>query len=193
MFDKPYSFEFLGAKETLVPNPVQVIQYRFKAKLRRYLVTLEVFSYDVVAIKYCDIKDKEAANRFDKIFNENDAFRVITTCLFIMLDYWNKHPETTFAFYAVPRKWKEALLAEKKLTEKQTEKYIERFKKVRFTIYKYAMVNLFPPKHFIQLRDTKNSIYVLLNKKQKKPKTTLKFLGKYLAENYEMIFELDEE
>jgi hypothetical protein len=119
MFDSPYSFDYLGAKDTLAPNPIKVIQYRFKAKYRRYLVTLEVFSYGVVAIKYCDVKDKDASNRFDKIFNDNDAFRVISTCLFIMLDYWKKHPATTFAFYAVPRKRKEALLKEKALLKRK--------------------------------------------------------------------------
>ena len=60
MFDKPYPFDYLGTKETLVPNPIQVVHYRFKAKQRRYLVTLEIFSYEVVAIKYCDVKDKDA-------------------------------------------------------------------------------------------------------------------------------------
>lgn len=188
MFDKPYSFDFLGSKATMVPDPVQKVQYRFKAKYRRYLVTLEVFSYGVVAVKYCDLKDKDAGNRFDKVFNDNDAFRVITTCLYIMLDYWRKHPETTFAFYAVPRRWTEQLLRNKNITEKQKKQLIDRYKKVRFRIYQYAMLNLFPPNKFIQLRDPKNSIYVLLNKKQKKPKTTVKKLGEYLAEHYELIF-----
>ncbi len=191
MFDKPYSFDYLGTKETLLSDPVKTVQYRFKAKHRKYLVTLEVFSYGVVAIKYCDLKDKNSSQRFNKIFNDNDAFRVITTCLYIMFDYWKKHPTTTFAFYAVPRKWNDSLLQQKTFTDKQTEKFSDRYKKVRFTIYKYAMENLFPPRHFIQLRDLKNSIYVLLNKKQKKPKTTLRTMAKYLAENYELIFEPD--
>ncbi len=54
------------------------------------------------------------------------------------------------------------------------------------------MINLFSPKYFIQLRDTKDCLYVLLNKKQKRPKTTIKQLGKYLLENYNMIFNPDE-
>jgi hypothetical protein len=62
----------------------------------------------------------------------------------------------------------------------------------RFTIYKYAMINLFPPGHFTQLRDARNRIYVLLSKKQKKPKTGLRLAGNYLAENYEMIFDADQ-
>jgi hypothetical protein len=158
MLDKPYPFDYLGIKETLVPNPLQVIQYRSKAKQRRYLVMLEVFSYGVVAIKYCDVKDKYAGNRFDKVFNDHDAFRVITTCLHIMFDYWKKYPATSFVFYAVPRRREDAVLIGKKLTAKQIDKYVERFKKVRFNIYKYAMVNLFSPQVFYSTKRYKKTV-----------------------------------
>jgi len=145
-----------------------------------------------VAIKYCDVKDKGAHNAYKKIFNDGDAFRIITTCLHIMLDHWRNNPEVSFAFYAVPRELKETLIKEKNLPEEEAEKFIKRYRLVRFNIYKYAMINLFSPKYFIQLRDTKDCLYVLLNKKQKRPKTTIKQLGKYLLENYNMIFNPDE-
>lgn len=108
-----------------------------------------------------------------------------------MLEYWKQNPHVTFAFYAVPRELKEMLIKQKKMRTKEAVAFIDRYKHVRFAIYKYAMINLFPDKNFLQIRDTKNSIYMLLNKKQKKPKTTIKRLGKFLLDNYELIFEPD--
>ena len=192
MFNKPYTFERAGGNATLLPDPVKKLYFRFKAKCRKYFVTLEVFSTGMVAVKYCDIKERDAGNRFDKIYNDGDAFRVITTCLYIMREYWQKNPTVSFTFYAIPREATNALINSKKLGGKAAEKFAKRYKKVRFTIYEYAMLNLFPPRHFIQIRDSKNFLYVLLNKRQAKPKTTLKHLGKFLLDNYDMIFEPDD-
>src|SRR4051794_37965536 len=152
MFDKPYSFQKLRNAETLLPDPVRRLHYRFKAKFRTYFVTLEVFSYGIVAIKYCDVKDKNAHNAYKKIFNEGDAFRTITTCLHIMLEYWRQNPLVSFAFYAVPRELKETLVEQKKMSKKDAEKFTRRYQQVRFIIYEYAMLNLFPPQKFIQIR-----------------------------------------
>src|SRR4051794_28467631 len=124
MFDSPYPFQYLGKKETLLKDPVFKVNYRFQAKFRRYFVTVEIFNSGIAAVKYCDAKDIGAHNAYKKIFNDGDAFRVITTCLFIMLDYWKKNPATSFAFYAVPREWKETLLEEKILAEEQINSFI---------------------------------------------------------------------
>ena len=108
-----------------------------------------------------------------------------------MKDYWKKNNSASFAFYAVPRDWKEELLNEKSLSEEKLEKFIDKYKKVRFNIYDYAMVNLFSPEDFTHLRDTKNCIYILLNKNQENPKETIKSLGEYLLAHSDLIFEVD--
>lgn len=192
MFDEPYKFQYLGIRNTLVPDPTLKANYRFQAKNRRYLVTFETYSFNVVAVKYCDIKDRNAGNRYDKIFNDGDAFRVITTCLYTMLDFWKRNPQVTFSFYAVPRHLDTHLFEQMHLDEKQWRKFVDRYRKVRYAIYDYAMINLFPPRHFTPLRDRKNSVYLLMNKKQRKPKTTVKRFGQFLLDNYGMIFEPDE-
>jgi hypothetical protein len=193
MFDQPYPFDYLGPRETFVPDPIRKVLYRFKAEKRSYLVTFEIYSFDVVAVKYCGLKDRNAGNRFEKIYNDKDAFRVITTCLYIMLDYWRKNPDVTFSFYAVPRKFDESIVINKELSGRQLKKFIERYRKVRFAIYDYAMINLFPPTAFIALRDSKNAVYLLMNKKHKKPKITVQLFGRFLLDNYEMIFEPDDQ
>jgi hypothetical protein len=105
-----------------------------------------------------------------------------------MKAYWQKNREVTFAYYAVIREFKKAIL-KKNISEAERNRFIDNYKKVRFSIYKYAMLNLFPPAYFSQYQDVKNCVYVLLNKKQKKPVTTLKQLAKYLLDYHELIFE----
>jgi hypothetical protein len=191
MFDKPYKFDYLGAKNTLQSNPISKVLYRFQAKERRYLVTFEIYDFNVVAVKYCGLKDKDSSNRYELIYNDEDAIRVITTCLHTMKHYWQRNPAVTFAFYAVPRAFDENLVLNKDLTIKEYKIYKERYKKVRYNIYDYAMLNLFPPRTFIPIRDSKNALYLLMNRKQKKPATTVRIFGKYLLDNYELIFEPD--
>lgn len=186
MFDKPYNFQKVSQRETLSKDPFKKIYYRFKASKRTYFVTLELYSFEIAAIKYCDIKDKDSKNAYTKIFNDGDAIRVVTSCLHIMKDYWAKNPDISFAYYAVLREFKEGL---KRAKGKDKPKIIGQYKRARFHIYKYAMINLFPPIHFTQYEDENNCMYVLLNKNQKEPKATLKKLSKYLFDNHDLIFE----
>ena len=67
-------------KSSLLIDSASKINYRFKAKYRTYFVTLEIFNSGIVAIKYCDRKDIGAHNAYEKIFNDGDAFKVVTTC-----------------------------------------------------------------------------------------------------------------
>lgn len=171
MFDSAYKFQKVQVSSTLIPDPIQKVYYRFKARARTYFVTIEVFSFGFVAIKYCDIKDRNSKKAYTKEFNDFDAFKVIATCLHIMVDYLKLNQEITFAFYAVPRPEKEHLN-----------------KKARFDIYSYAMLNLFPPSKFNRISDKNSSMFVLLNKKQRKPKTSFKQFASYLLDNYDLIF-----
>ena len=88
-----------------------------------------------------------------------------------MLDLWQNNPAISFAFYAVP-----------KPAGANNEK-------ARYSIYEYAMTNLFPPSHFKHYRDRRYMLYVLLNKGKLKKKQTIEAIGKYLLLQYEMIFE----
>ena len=94
-------------------------------------------------------------------------------------------------FYAVPRSWKKREINEANLNVENLDNFRQKYSIARFSIYQYAMINLFPPQYFIHMRDTKNSIYILLNKKQKKPKSIVKNLAAYLLKNFELIFEPD--
>lgn len=173
-FEKPsfYSYERINTEATGLPNPIRKYLYRFKAKKRQYLVTVEQYSFGVHAIKYCGMKDRKAKNAYSIIYNDGDAIKVISTCLQIMLFLWREIPTVSFAFYAVPRK---------EMPKKGS--------KVRFNIYEDAMLNLFSPTDFEHYEDQKSCIYVMLNRKVKQRRSTIKKIGAYLLSEYSMIFE----
>jgi len=183
MFNQYYKFDSLGNKSTLLINPTNKHLYRFKAKYRDYHVIIEFYDFNFAAMKYCDRKDiKSPKTAYNKIFNDGDAFKVISTCVHIMFEVWRTHKNMSFVFYAVPRD----NIPEKRLLNKE---YVEDYKRTRFNIYKYAMLNMFPPKNFNQVDDYHNCIYVLLNKANVNKEKSLKTLGEFILSNHDIIFE----
>jgi len=54
------------------------------------------------------------------------------------------------------------------------------------------MLNLFSPQHFLQMRDAKNSLYVLQNTQEMQPDIFIDALTAYLATNHNLIFTSDD-
>lgn len=197
MFDTEQSYDivFLGNKEAFNGKLSQLTHrsfFRFKAEKRTYFVTVEHFNFNVAAIKYCDVKDKNSKSAYTKIFNDNDGFKVLATCLKIMHNLWKHDPKLSFAFYAAHRPTKFNCKNNNRLKKMmEDEEYREKYIRTRFNVYEHAMINLFPPNVFNKVKDYKNCIYVLLNKKRGRKAIRLKQIGKYLLDNHDIIFESD--
>ena len=163
--------------------------YKFRAKNRTYLVTLEFYSFHLVAIKYCDVKDKNSKNGYNKIFNDCDAFRVIGTCFHIMFDYWRKYQNVNFVFHASLREIKADLLLKKAIPEEKISEFIEKYRRGRYIFYRYGMVNLFSYEYFTQVTDRVNCIYALINKTNTDLGEIIEPLKEYLLKKHEIIFD----
>lgn len=190
MFTNPYQFYPVGHKSTQLHNPYKKEYYNFKAKQRTYLVTLEYYQFDLVAIKYCDVKDKNAKNAYTKLFGDGDASRVIGTCFHIMHAVWKKQSNISFVFYASMRNVEQELFIEKKKFTDSVKKkrFVENYKRARYNIYRYGMLNFFSQDYFIPVSDKENCIYVLLNRMAKSQEQAMAGLQQYLKENYDLIF-----
>jgi len=188
MFNNPYPFCSLGKSETNEKNPYKKMHYKFYAKHRVYLVTLEFYSFNLVAIKYCDVKDKHSSKAYHKIFNDCDAFRVIGTCFHIMHQYWKKNTNVNFVFYASLREIRSELLNSKTIPEESLADFIEKYKRVRYIVYRYGMLNLFSYDYFTPISDRENCIYVIINKKHPKAAEIIEPLRVYLLKNHEIVF-----
>lgn len=188
MFDAPYSFCCVGKSQTNFRNPHKKVFYKFYAKHRTYLVTLEYYDFQMVAIKYCDVKDKNSPKAYHKIFNDCDASKVIGTCFHIMLHYWQKNKAINFVFYASLRSITNELLSKKTLSADEIPKFVERYKRTRYFVYRYGMINLFSYEYFTQLSDKENCVYVLMNKLQPNPELIMEELETFLRKNHNILF-----
>lgn len=175
-FEKPscYSFEHVNIESSSLAEPVRKHNFRFQAKKRKYLVTVEEYSFGVHAIKYCGLKEKGRGNAYSIIYNDGDGVKVISTCLQIMLYMWQRNPNISFGFYAVPR------------VDPSPKK---KNRKSRFNIYEKAMLNLFSPDYFRQYNDPRSLVYILLNNNVPNKRSVITQIGKYLLSEYKMIFE----
>jgi hypothetical protein len=189
MFNAPYPFCSLGKSDTNEKNPYKRMHYKFYAKHRTYLVTLEFYSFHLVAIKYCDVKDKHSRKAYSKIFNDDDAFRVIGTCFHIMYKYWRSNKNVNFVFYASLRDIAHELLIKKSIEPEKVPEFLEKYKRARYSIYRYGMVNLFSYEYFTPITDKKNCIYVLINKNHPKASDIIDPLTDYLLKNHDIIFD----
>jgi hypothetical protein len=93
-----------------------------------------------------------------------------------------------FIFYASLRDIKQHLAKSLKLKEQNQQEFIENYKRVRYRIYRYGMVNLFPYKYFTPIADTQNCVYVLINKKQDNASDIISELKHFLYENHDVLF-----
>jgi hypothetical protein len=167
-----YPFVKVSKEDTAFADPVSLIKYRFQARKRKYLVTLEEYSFGVYAIKFCGLKDRKSKKAYSYIYNDGDSLKVISTCLQIMLDMWRNHPGISFAFYAVPR----------------TEEDKREDKRTRYRIYENIMLNLFSPHYFKHYMDPNANVYVLLNRSVKRKKQVIEKIGGFLLAEYDVLF-----
>jgi hypothetical protein len=56
--------------------------YTFRTrKNRRYVIEAEQYQHHVYVLKFCPLAYKNSANRFKLLFNDGDAFRILSTCM----------------------------------------------------------------------------------------------------------------
>jgi|GEM_PF-1886458 len=193
MFDAPYTFQLVGKESNLDADPYQKVYYAFRARQRRYILTFELFSINVVSVKFCAKEHLHTKNAYSIILNDADANRVIGTCFHIMNHYWQKNKNVNFVFYASLREIIDFAIKKKAIAEEERDIFAAQYARVRFRIYKYGMVNLFSYEHFTQVVDPVNCIYVLLNKNELDGEGVMTRLSEFLLRNYELIFNPDYE
>lgn len=184
MFDTPYVFRKVSIDTFSTSDPYKKIYYQFKTINRKYFVTVEFYSFNIIAVKFRDNDHKNSAKAYGKIFNDYDSFRVIGTCIHIMGHIWKEYPSISFAFHASLRLDRDSI-GKKKFTTDQANNRM----RSRYNIYSYGMLNFFSEENFTHIRDRTNSLYVLMNKKQNNPSRCLKQMSQYLLQNTNLIFD----
>jgi hypothetical protein len=132
-------------------------QYRFKTQHNRvYLVDVEQYKHDIFIVKFYLKNHKGSPNRFSlttKSFDEhgkakydNDGWRILSTCLQIMLSLRAEYPKMSGGFIGA------SLEGEGKILTK------------RFRIWSQAALTFFNPEHYNHYSNPNVSTYFIENK-----------------------------
>jgi len=154
MFDSSYKFRYINSR-TPNKNDFFIKEHKLTFSCRKnqqYIVNVEEYKYDVYIIKFHLKAHSDSNNKYSLLTNLNNATKVISTCIKIMLSFYEKNQIASFGFIGAN------LLTESISNTK------------RFRIYKKIMENLFSPVRFHHYNIPSKSAYLLLNKSNSEPK-----------------------
>ena len=156
MFDPESAYEFRVAnKKTEKKGEIYITEYKFTFFCRfnhQYIVNVEEYG-DLLffAIKF-HLKNHTDSDRKYKVMTKLfDVPRVLSTCIRIMMYFYDQNPFCSFGFRGEP-------------SEGEDNRESNRFR-----IYRQVMKNVFSPQNFIHYDYPDNSMYLLINRNHNDP------------------------
>lgn len=165
MFDSCFKFICLGKNTSLVSEALSCEWiYRFDdAYGNRYLVHLQCFHIDIVAVKFCDRKDKNKVSAYSIVYNDRQPFKIFSTVVNILVAFLKKHHQYSFGYFAAPRQLEYHAMQKDSKTVLRSKS--NDFAGVRGRYYEYMMINKFNPLNFKAFFDSTNNLCVMINRK----------------------------
>lgn len=127
----------------------QILLYHFKSTKSKlmYMVRVEVYTYNVYAVKFYLKKHSHSKNKYRLMANTYEPRRIINTCINIMLEIFHKNPNASFGFIG-------ANGLEENVTNTK-----------RYRVYSRIIATYFSDKYFYHKENIGKSAYILVNKK----------------------------
>lgn len=161
--DRDYAYQFHKVTVEKGTDGVllQAVIYRFKTVSNRtYIVRLEEYDMNLFAIKFYPNDQKNSTKRYQMLTYQNDARRIFNTCINVGFALLRENESASLIFRGEPQK-------DEALSETQ-----------RYRVYRMFAFYLFNPENFYHHYDDKNSLYLLLNKKNTDPDARAKIENK---------------
>lgn len=118
---------------------------------KRYIVEVEKFSNHFLGLKFYWKGVVNSKKRYSILTHDYEPRTIVMSCVYIMLEYFKKDNCASFGFVA----------AEDLIDSNSNQKGVNR----RFRFYRRMMLSIFGSETLVQGYDSKNSIYLLINKK----------------------------
>lgn len=135
---------------------IDLWSFRSNKTKKRYIVEIEGFESQFYGIKFYWKGVEKSPNRYSLLTNDFEPRIIVRSCVEIMLHYYRNNPLASFGFVAAPD-----LDADVRAIHSQIEHGNR-----RYTLYKRLMLNWFGTQTFLQVSDTGNTIYLLVNQAQ---------------------------
>lgn len=164
------------------PSSLRIIDYwtfRSKKSNKRYIIEIESFSHAFLGIKFYWKGVAESKNRYSLLTNDYEPRTIIMSCIHVMLQYYFQNTHCSFGFVAAPDLDKSSIVQSGNK---------------RFRFYKNMMLNTFGVETFMHVYDTKNSLYILINRSQyKEGNISIPLLESEISKLYEGDYRLQEQ
>lgn len=169
MFESGFKFILI---ETIPEKHPHLFSYKYKFKTDSksvYHVLVERYEGSVYIIKYYPqlLENHKNDYKYGVVLNKfstKEVSKIIRTNIEIGVEILSRDEHASFGFVGVP-----------KIKAKNTMgKNEPRYNTTRFRIYKRVFLNFFNEEKFLHSENLDNSAYIIINKKNKNPGTTLK-------------------
>lgn len=120
-----------------------------------YLVRVEHYKMDIYIIKFYLKSNRNSPYKYNLLTNTFEPRRIINTCINILMDIYQKHPDASFGFIGANR------IGESEANTK------------RYRIYKKIVTTYFTDIYFYHHYNTEKSAYILINKLKLKENPSL--------------------
>ncbi len=120
---------------------------------KRYIVEVEAFDKGIFGLKFYWKGVRMSPNRYSLLTYDYEPRTIVFSCIQIMMQYFERNDCASFGFIAAPD-----------MEKRNTERLANRENK-RFRFYRRLMLSLFGSETFVQVHDTNNRVYFLINKK----------------------------
>ena len=161
------------------PSTLRIIDiWDFKSTKsnKRYIVEIEYFSNNFLGLKFYWKGVATSKDRYSLLTNDYEPRTIILSCVMIMFYYLHNNDCISFGFVAAPD-----------LIDNPDSNQVNK----RFRFYRRFMLSLFGPEIFIQAYDLKNSLYLLINRKEfDKGNITISDLENEISSLYEGDFSI---
>lgn len=126
--------------------------YRFFTRRRlKYIIRLEVHEHNLYVLKYYASRDKKKDDKYSRLTNHNDAYRILRTCLEVMLITLRNDDYASFGFTAS--------------SSIDGDKVEGKVANQRYRVYTELILRTIGPERFEHYSYKKVSSYLLINRK----------------------------
>ncbi|OJX63118.1 hypothetical protein [Dysgonomonas sp. 37-18] len=165
-------------------NSVPKILYRFKSDITHqvYLVWVEIYPYNLYAIKFHLKRDSGSRLKYNKLTNLNETRPVVKTCIAIMLEIHSKDNKSSFGFIG------SNTICDRKIKNRTVYIHEPEAKTKRYNFYSRMMLTYFSDNIFQHEVIEEKSAYIMLRKAEyEKDNDILNKITDYFQCNFDII------
>ncbi len=129
---------------------IDLWKFRSGKSKKWYIVEVELFPSHFYGIKFYWKGVAESPDRYSLLTNDFEPRTIVMSCIAVMMHYYQKDTDASFGFVGAHD------LVEKDVSDSPNK---------RFRFYRRMMLTLFSNDKFLQVKDVKNSMYLMVNRK----------------------------